>query len=251
MSLAAVTASNAAPARTQEPARETTGRGAGSKFADLLGTLENETLKVEASSKVASADGTNAPPAAASPEVAKASRLAALEAALAGLANGALGGAKMALPVPSASPKATSGGATNAATKWRATPKSDATLAAASSVVVGAASVAASALAGNANAFSTASKGRTDDIKPDTAATSAPDAAALTALVASGLGAPVVVAYASAVAAPAAATVAAPAATAPRNTKGPSGDASPGAISALPGATRHEHEPEVREMRKV
>ena len=40
MSLAAVTASNAAPTWTQEPAHETTDRGAGSKFAALLSTLE-------------------------------------------------------------------------------------------------------------------------------------------------------------------------------------------------------------------
>ena len=57
MSLAAVTAANAAPTWTQEPAHETTDRGAGSKFAALLSTLENETTKVEASSKGASADG--------------------------------------------------------------------------------------------------------------------------------------------------------------------------------------------------
>jgi chemotaxis protein MotC len=41
-----------------EPAREATDRGAGSKFAALLSTLEKETTQVEASSNGAAADGT-------------------------------------------------------------------------------------------------------------------------------------------------------------------------------------------------
>ena len=58
MSLVAVTAANVAPTWTKELAHETTDSGAGSKFADLLSTFENETTKVEASSKGASADAT-------------------------------------------------------------------------------------------------------------------------------------------------------------------------------------------------
>ena len=124
MSLAAVTVANAAPTLPQEPAHEATDRGAGSKFADLLNTLTRETTQVETSSKDATSDGTTAPSAASNREADKASRLAALKAALASLANDGLGGGANAdLAATNAS---TSSKPTTIAPKSRQTPNSDA-----------------------------------------------------------------------------------------------------------------------------
>jgi hypothetical protein len=78
MSLVAVTVANPAPAPAQAPPHETTDRGAGSKFADLLSAFENETVKVEPSLKTAATDATGAASAATSGGATKASRLAAL-----------------------------------------------------------------------------------------------------------------------------------------------------------------------------
>ena len=131
-------------------------------------------------------------------------------------------------------------GATNNATKARATPKVDASVAApssadaasmvdpATSAVVAA---AASATAENADLSSPSAKGRADDAKKNGAATAESSAAALTALVVSGLGAPTLAAVVSA--APAAPTTTAAAATTPREPNELSGASAPSATSAV------------------
>jgi hypothetical protein len=240
MSLVAVTAANAAPAPAQAPPHEAADRGAGSKFADLLNTLENETAKVEPSPKIVSADPTSAASSATSGGATKASRLAALEAALAGLAKDTLGGgAKAAPPSPTASSKATADGASDHAAKPRATPKIDATRVAPSSTDAGGAASAAASATGEKTVIpKAASKGSADDVKTDSAATADSIDATMTTLAASNSGAPVVAAFLSAAPAPAPMPPASAAAAtaAPRGQTSAAGDSLPETTSTVSDA---------------
>jgi hypothetical protein len=237
MSLVAVAAANPTPAPAQTPPHETADRGAGSRFADLLNTLENETANVEPSPKIVSADSTSAASAATSGGATKASRLAALEAALAGLAKGALGGAaKTASPSPTASSKATADGASDHATKPRVTPKIDATpVAPLASDADGAASVAASATGEKVAIPKAAANASADDVKTDSAATGDSIDATMTTLAASNPGAPVVAAFLSVAPAPTPVASVATATAAPRGKTGAAGDSSPGTTSTASG----------------
>jgi len=220
MSLVSVTAANPTPAPAQAPPQETADRGAGSRFADLLNTLENETTKIEPSPKIVSADPTSAASAATSGGATKASRLAALEAALAGLAKDTFGGG-----ANTASSKAMADSASDRAAKPRVTPKIDTT-------------AAASATGENAVLPKAAAKGRADDVKTDSAATGDSIDATMTALAASNPGAPAVAAFLSAApaVAPATPAIAAPATAAARNKIGVTGDSSPETTSTASGA---------------
>lgn len=239
MSLAAVTASNAAPTRTHGSAHETTGRGDDSKFAALLSAFDKETAQVEAPAQGSASEGTTAASAATIGKTAKTTHAAVLDAALAGLVRDALAGGANA-----ASKTTTGDGATASTAKSRSTAKSDPRAAAAASpdatqaVAADAATDVTSAKresarSENADVSTVAAKSRTDDDKTDSAAATNSGVAAATALVASALVAPAGAPIASAV--PAATTNGAAVAAAALNAVAAGGAPTPAAASTAAG----------------